>query len=107
MDALLFPLAVVAVMWFFLLRPQQQRVRRHRELIAAIAVGDRVVTAGGMVGRVVSLDDQHAGLEVAPGVTIEFLRAAISQRLDPPGEPDVPETPAPDDREPPSEGPTL
>lgn len=70
-------------MWMLLIRPQQQRLRAQRRLVASLDVGDEVVTAGGVVARIVRLDDQEAALEVAPGVVITFLRAAISRRLEP------------------------
>ncbi len=66
----------VAGVYFLLLRPQQQRVRRQRELITAIGVGDRVVTAGGLIGRVVDLTDDRMQLEIADGVVVEVLRLA-------------------------------
>jgi preprotein translocase subunit YajC len=73
-------------MWVLLIRPQQQRVRRQRELIASLEVGDEVVTAGGMVGRVVAMEGDEIRLEVAPGVTIRFVRLAVNSRVQPPEE---------------------
>jgi preprotein translocase subunit YajC len=78
----LFPLLFLGVMWALLIRPQQQRARRQRELVASLEVGDRVVTAGGLVARVVGLTDDEASLEAAPGVTMTFLRAAVNRKLD-------------------------
>ena len=78
---LLFPLIVFGLMWVFLVRPQQQRVRRQRELIAALEVGDEVVTAGGMIGRIVALSDEEASIEVSPGVVMRFLRIAVNARV--------------------------
>jgi preprotein translocase subunit YajC len=79
---ILFIPALLILMYFFLLRPQQQRVRRQRELVASLDVGDEIVTAGGMIGRIVALDGDRAEIEVADGITIEFLRAAISRKLE-------------------------
>jgi preprotein translocase subunit YajC len=81
MSFLLIP-ALLILMYFVLLRPQQQRLRRQRELVSSLEVGDEIVTAGGMIGTIVSLDNERAEIEVADGVTIEFLRAAISRKLD-------------------------
>jgi preprotein translocase subunit YajC len=81
MPLILIPLLLFA-MYFLLLRPQQQRVRKQQQLISTIGVGDRVVTAGGMYGRVVELTDERLQLEVAEGVVVEFLRLAINRRLD-------------------------
>ena len=78
---LLFPLVFLGLMWFMLVRPQQQRVRRQRELVSSLAVGDEVVTAGGVVGRIVGLDDEQVRLEVAPGVVVRFLRMAVNARM--------------------------
>lgn len=78
---LLFPLILLAAMWLLLLRPQQQRAKRHRALLATLAVGDEVVTAGGILGRVVALTDDRVELEVAPGTTLGVVRQAISQKV--------------------------
>jgi preprotein translocase subunit YajC len=68
--------------YFLLLRPQQQRVRRQRDLVTGIAVGDHVVTAGGIVGNVVGVNDDRMQLEVADGVVMEFLRLSVSRRIE-------------------------
>ena len=81
MSLAIIPLLLV-VMYFLLLRPQQQRLRKQRELISSIDVGDDVVTAGGLIGRVLALKDDRAWIDVGDGVSIEFLRAAISRKLD-------------------------
>jgi preprotein translocase subunit YajC len=81
MGLLLIPLILV-VMYLLLLRPQQQRVRRQRELVMSIDVGDEVVTAGGMIGRVVELSDDRAWIEVADDVVIEILRIAITRKTE-------------------------
>ena len=78
---LLFPLVFLALMWFLLIRPQQQRVRRQQELVASLVVGDEVITAGGILGRIVALDDDEASLEVAPGVVLRVLRPAVNARV--------------------------
>jgi preprotein translocase subunit YajC len=74
-------LLLAAMMWLLLIRPQQQRVRRQQALLAALEVGDEVITAGGMFGRLVSIDDERVSVEISPGVTIVLLRGAVSQRL--------------------------
>ena len=74
---------LLALMWFLLIRPQQARVRKQRELVSSIAVGDEIVTAGGIIGTVRVLTDDELRLEVSPGVEMRLLRVAISRRLDP------------------------
>ena len=77
--ALLF--GTFALMWFLLIRPQQRRVRAHQAVVSAVQVGDEVVTAGGLYGTVLSVDDDSITLEAAPGVNLRFMRAAINRRL--------------------------
>lgn len=79
-----FLLLVLAVGAFLFIRPQR---RRQRDLLAqqrAISVGDEVITAAGIVGRVQSMSDDRVRIEVAPGTTIEIVRRAIGQRVTPP-----------------------
>jgi preprotein translocase subunit YajC len=82
MPSILVFVLFFAGVYFLLLRPQQQRVRRQRQLINAVGVGDRVVTAGGLIGRVVDVTDDRLHVEIADGVVVELLRLAISRRLD-------------------------
>jgi preprotein translocase subunit YajC len=78
----LIPLVLVFLfMWFLLIRPQQQRVRAQRSMLQALAVGDEVVTAGGICGRIVEMNDEQVTLQVDDGVQIRFVRPAIRQRV--------------------------
>jgi preprotein translocase subunit YajC len=81
MAYLLLPILLI-LMYLMLLRPQQQRLRNQRQLVSSLDVGDDIVTAGGIIGRIVALTDERATVEVADGVTIDFLRAAISRKAD-------------------------
>ena len=74
------------VAYFLLIRPQQRRVRSHAAVVQAIDVGDEVVTAGGIVGTVRSLDDHFMTLEVAPGVELRVVRRMVAERLSDPAE---------------------
>lgn len=78
----LFPLIFIGLMWLLLVRPQQQRVRRQRELVATLEVGDRIVTIGGIVGTIVGITDTEARVEVAPGTVVTLLRQAVSRTVD-------------------------
>ena len=82
MDLIIFPLLMVG-MYLLLVRPQQRRLKAQRALIASVAVGDQVVTAGGIIGTIRILEDDRVALEVAPGVELRVLRAAISRTIDP------------------------
>lgn len=86
---LLILLFTFGLMWLFLIRPQQRRMRAHQAIVAALEPGDEVVTAGGIHGTVLALDADDVRLEIAPGVVIRVLRGAISQRSGPVREPDT------------------
>jgi preprotein translocase subunit YajC len=81
MGFLLF-IPLLVLMYVILVRPQQQRVRRQRELIMSVDVGDEVVTAGGIIGRIVEMSDDRAWIEVADDVVLEILRVAISRKTE-------------------------
>ncbi len=76
MILLLLPLALLAVMFWFSRRRQKQFQQAQRE----VAVGDEVTTTSGLFGRLVSLDEEVAVLEVAPGTQLRFDRRAIVPR---------------------------
>ncbi len=69
---------LAAVFWFMILRPQRNAKRRATELSQSLEPGDEVVTIGGLYGRVVTIDEREAELEVADGVTLRFARRAIA-----------------------------
>ena len=74
----MLPLVIIFVVFYFLLiRPQQKRQKEHRELIAKLATGDEVVTAGGVIGRITEVNDSFVHVEVADGVTIKVQRQTI------------------------------
>jgi preprotein translocase subunit YajC len=79
--ALLFPLIALLALYLLLIRPQQQRVARQRALVQSIEVGDEVVTAGGIIGRVMRLDNDRVVIQVAPAVELTLLRGAIAQKM--------------------------
>jgi preprotein translocase subunit YajC len=80
---LLIPLA----MWFLVLRPQQARLRAQRDLVASLETGDRVVTAGGIIGTLTVVGETEVTLVTGPGVELQVVRGAVSRRLDPPEPP--------------------
>jgi preprotein translocase subunit YajC len=67
-----------AIFYFLLIRPQQKKAKEHRALLEALKKGDQVVTAGGMHGKVSSLDDQVVTLEIAPGVNVKINKGFIA-----------------------------
>ena len=70
---------IFAVFYFLLIRPQQKKVRMHRDMIAALRRGDRVVTAGGIIGTVAKVvNEGEVIVEIAEGVRVRVVRAQIS-----------------------------
>jgi preprotein translocase subunit YajC len=78
----MLPLVLMfVVLYFVMIRPQMKRQKEHRTMIEALAKGDEVATAGGVVGKVTRLDDNYLGLEIANGVEIQVQRSAVVQVL--------------------------
>ncbi|AZU03976.1 preprotein translocase subunit YajC [Glycocaulis alkaliphilus] len=76
----LFPFVLIFVVFYFLLiRPQQQRVKKHREMVEALRRGDEVVTAGGLIGKVTRVADGELTVELAQGVRVKVVRHTISE----------------------------
>ena len=69
------------VLYFVMIRPQMKKQKEHKSMIDALAKGDEVVTAGGVLGKVSKLGDTFLGLEVANGVDIQIQRSAVVQVL--------------------------
>ena len=79
----LLPLVLLlGIMYFLLIRPQQQRVKAQRALVSSLEVGDEVATIGGILGRILTIDDEVATVETTPGVVLKVRRAAIAARTD-------------------------
>jgi preprotein translocase subunit YajC len=74
-------LLMFAVLYFVMIRPQMKKQKEHRAMIDALAKGDEVVTAGGLLGKVSKINDSHIGLEVAAGVEVQLQRSAVVQVL--------------------------
>lgn len=77
----ILPLLLVFLVFYFLLvRPQQKRLKAHKEMIESLRRGDVVVTAGGLVGKVVKVrDDSEVEVEIAEGVRIRVVRNMIAE----------------------------
>lgn len=78
----LLPLVLMfVVLYFVMIRPQMKRQKEHRAMIEALAKGDEVATAGGLIGKVTRLGDTYLGVEIANGVEIQLQRNAVVQVL--------------------------
>lgn len=75
----MLPLVLIFVVFYFLLiRPQQKRAKEHRAKIDAIRTGDRVVTGGGILGKVVKIDDAELVVEIADNVRVRVMRGTVT-----------------------------
>ncbi len=78
----LLPLvAMFVVLYFIMIRPQMKRQKEHKAMIEALAKGDEVVTAGGLLGRVAKIGDSTIHVELATGVEVQMQRSAVVQVL--------------------------
>ena len=73
---------IFAIMYFLLIRPQQQRMKQHKQMVENVRRGDTVVTAGGLVARVVKVgqaDDPEITVEISDDVQVRVLKSTLSE----------------------------
>ncbi|MCP2670589.1 preprotein translocase subunit YajC [Maricaulaceae bacterium EIL42A08] len=75
----LFFAALIGMAYFLIIRPQQQRMKKHREMVDGLRKGDDVVTSGGFLGKVTKVTDTEATVEIAEGVRVKVVKATISE----------------------------
>jgi preprotein translocase subunit YajC len=102
MALLLTMVVLFGLMWFLLIRPQQRKQQQQRSLLESLAVGQEVLTAGGIYGTITDLDIEEVVLEIAPEVNVRVDKRAIATVIeaeevdeDPYAAPEAPEAPAP------------
>lgn len=76
-ESMLLILAMFAVLYFLMIRPQMKRAKEHKAMVDALQKGDEVITAGGILGRVTKVDGQYATVSIADNVEIQVQRQAI------------------------------
>ncbi|MDD2843425.1 MAG: preprotein translocase subunit YajC [Rhodoferax sp.] len=78
----MLPLVLMfVVLYFVMIRPQMKKAKEHKAMIEALAKGDEVATAGGILGKVTKLGDSFVDIEVAAGVEVHLQRSAVVQVL--------------------------
>lgn len=78
----MLPLVLMfVVLYFVMIRPQMKKAKEHKAMIEALAKGDEVATAGGLLGKVTKLGDSFIDMEVAAGVEVHLQRSAVVQVL--------------------------
>lgn len=71
--------AMFAIFYFLLIRPQQKRAKQHKELVGGLKPGDSIVTAGGIHGKIASVEETTITVEVATGVKMKMNRSSITE----------------------------
>lgn len=88
MLSLLYIIGLFAILYFLMIRPQQQRQKKHQEMVRNVKTDERVITIGGIYGTIVKIKDNSVVLKVADNVRIELLKNAISQVISKEEEPE-------------------
>lgn len=78
LSSLMFPIALLVIFYFLLIRPQQRRQKQHREMVENVRKGDTVVTTGGLIGKVVKPGDDELSVELADGIRVRVVRGMIA-----------------------------
>ena len=78
----MLPLVLMfVVLYFVMIRPQMKKQKEHKAMVEALAKGDEVVTAGGMLGKVSKIGETYIGVELASGVEVQMQRSAVATVL--------------------------
>lgn len=72
-------LAIGVLFYFMLIRPQQKRMKQHRDMVAGLKRGDTVVMSNGMIGKVTRVEDAEAMVEISQGVNVRVVKAMVSE----------------------------
>ncbi len=79
--SILYMVGLFAVLWFIMIRPQQQRQKKHAQMVASLKVNDRIITAGGIYGTILKIKEDSLIVKIAENVRIEIIRSAVSQLI--------------------------
>ncbi len=77
----LLPIAFIAILYFVLMRPQQRKQKMRREMLRQLEIGDEVLLASGIYGRVIRFDEPTVFVEISDSVQIKVTREAIAERI--------------------------
>lgn len=80
-EGLVFPLAILLFFYFLFIRPQQKRAKEQKDMLAALSKGAEIVTNGGILGKVIELDDNFVKVEIADNTFIQVQRHAVANLM--------------------------
>lgn len=78
---LLFPIILIAIMYFFMIRPQVKRQKEHRAMLDKLGRGDEIITNGGLAGTIIEVGDSFVTVELAENVRVRVQKGAIANVL--------------------------
>ena len=78
---------MVVIFWFLIIRPQMKRQKEHQAKVGGLKKGDKVVTQGGLVGKVVKVDETYVDLELAKDVRVKAVKHTIADLIEPGAKP--------------------
>lgn len=81
MLSLLFPILILVLFYFLFIRPQQKRMKEHRQMVSELSTGDEVVTNGGLAGQITDVGESFVTVTIAEGVNVRVQKQAISSLL--------------------------
>lgn len=70
---------IFGIFWFFLIRPQQKQKKEHQNMLDNLSIGDKIVTIGGIKGKIIKIKDNNIRVRVSSNVDIDFVKSAISK----------------------------
>ncbi|ORU92839.1 MAG: preprotein translocase subunit YajC [Cycloclasticus sp. symbiont of Bathymodiolus heckerae] len=77
-EGLIFPVALIAIFYFLLIRPQQKRNNEHKKMVGDAKKGDEIVTSGGVLGKITEVGDHFMTLEIGPNMSVQVIKSSIS-----------------------------
>jgi len=81
MGAMLFPIALIAIFYFLLIRPQQKKAKEHRAMLSALKKGDKIISSGGLHGEITGISDHAITMEIAPKVRVKITRGSVAGKI--------------------------
>ncbi|PUU88857.1 MULTISPECIES: preprotein translocase subunit YajC [Halanaerobium] len=70
---------IFGIFWFFLIRPQQKQKKEHQNMLDNLSIGDKIVTIGGIKGKIIKIKDSNVRVRVSSNVDIDFVKNAVSR----------------------------
>lgn len=77
-EGLIFPVALIIIFYFMLIRPQQKRNKEHKTLVEGAKKGDEIVTNGGLLGKITEVDEHFITLEISSNLSVQVMKSSIS-----------------------------